>query len=70
MDLALYLGLPMMIGGLIAWMIAAELAKSWLKKNDPYYEPPSKVVQLFIGGLFSAIGPVRQYARQRRSRAR
>src|SRR5258705_9235140 len=68
LDLALYLGLPLMIGGLICWNIGAEIAKAWLRKNDPMYQEPSAVAKMFIGGLFTAIGPVKSYARLRRER--
>lgn len=68
LDLALYLGLPLMIGGLIAWNVAAEIVKAWLRKNDPNYTPPSVMAKMFIGGLFTAIGPVKSYARLRRER--
>jgi len=67
LDLALYLGLPLMIGGLIAWNIGAEVAKAWLRKNDSSYSPPSAMAMMFIGGLFTSIGPVKSYAQQRRA---
>ena len=65
MDLALYLGLPLMIGGMICWNVGAEIAKAWLRKNDPTYTGPSALAKMFIGGLFTSIGPVKSYARQR-----
>ena|SRR6185436_5657696 len=67
LDLAMYLGLPLMIGGLICWNVGAEIAKAWLRKNDPSYEAPSALAKMFIGGLFTSIGPVRSYARQRQA---
>ena len=63
----MYLGMPLMIGGLICWNIGAEIAKAWLRKNDPSYQPPSAMAKMFIGGLFTSIGPVGSYARQRRA---
>jgi len=68
LDLALYVGLPLMIAGLICWNIGAEIAKAWLRKNDPAYQEPSAMAKMFIGGLFTAIGPVKSYARLRRER--
>jgi hypothetical protein len=68
LDMALYIGLPLMIGGLICWNIGAEIAKAWLRKNDPMYQEPSALAKMFIGGLFTAIGPVKSYARLRRER--
>jgi hypothetical protein len=66
-DLALYLGLPLMIGGMICWNVGAEIAKAWLRKNDPTYQAPSTMAKMFIGGLFTSIGPVKSYARQRQA---
>src|SRR5437870_503896 len=69
LDLALYLGLPLMIGGLICWNVAAEIVKAWLRKNDPTYTQPSALAKMFIGGLFTSIGPVKSYTRLRRERS-
>jgi hypothetical protein len=62
----LYLTLPLMVVGLVAWNIAATLCKSWLKAHDMH--TPSSLETFFIGSLFSSIGPVRRYAAARRSR--
>jgi hypothetical protein len=66
MPVGFWITMVFMIGGMLTWSIAAEIAKGWLVKNDPHYEPPGIMARMFIGRLFTAFGPVSRYATLRR----
>lgn len=66
-ELALWLGLPPMLLGQLAWLIASEKAKSWLAENDPAYAKGA-LASLFAGRLFAAFRPMARYRALRRAR--
>jgi hypothetical protein len=67
-DSALYVALPLVVGGQIAWLVASERAKAWLTENDPTFEREGVLARMFIGRLFTSFGPMSRYADMRRER--
>jgi len=63
-----WIGLALMMGGQVMWLIASERVKSWLADNDPSFEREGVLARLFIGRLFTSFGPVARYTSMRRER--
>ncbi len=67
-DPVLYVSFPLIFGGQIAWLIASERAKAWLKENDPTFQREGVLARMFIGRLLTSFGPMSRYAALRRER--
>ena len=68
MDIEFWLFITPMIGGQILWLIASQVAQSWLVKNVEDYEPPSVGAVFLIGRLFTAFGPIHRYKKEKEQR--
>jgi hypothetical protein len=68
MEGLIWVGFAVAMAGTLTWNIAAMGVTKWLTDNDPEYEAPSFASRLFLGRLFTTIGPAMRYATLRGER--